>query len=102
MSLPSGWCLVLGASSGFGAASARALAAAGLDVFGVHLDRKSTQPLAEAVAKEVEACGRRARFFNVNAADSEQRAGVLQAMAEAMGRLSPPPPRRRSRPRRWR
>jgi NAD(P)-dependent dehydrogenase (short-subunit alcohol dehydrogenase family) len=84
MSLPPGWCVVLGASSGFGAAAARAFAAAGLDVVGVHLDRKATQPLAEAVAKEIEACGRRARFFNVNAADPAQRSDVLAAMAEAM------------------
>ena len=35
-----GWALILGASSGFGAATSRALARAGLDIFGVHLDRK--------------------------------------------------------------
>ena len=85
MSLLPGWCVVLGASSGFGAAAARALAGAGLDVIGVHLDRKSTQPLAEAVARDIEASGRRARLFNVNAADPAQRAQVVAAMAEAMG-----------------
>jgi NAD(P)-dependent dehydrogenase (short-subunit alcohol dehydrogenase family) len=83
--LAPGWCVVLGASSGFGAAAARAFAAAGLDVFGVHLDRKSTQPLAEGVAKDVEATGRRARFFNANAADAEQRAAVVRTIAETIG-----------------
>jgi NAD(P)-dependent dehydrogenase (short-subunit alcohol dehydrogenase family) len=85
MSLLPGWCVVLGASSGFGAAAARALAGAGLDVIGVHLDRKSTLPLAEAVVKDIEASGRRARFFNVNAADPTQRGEVVAAMGEAMG-----------------
>lgn len=80
-----GFALVLGASSGFGAACARRLAAAGLDVAGVHLDRKATRPLAEAVAKDVEARGRRALFFNVNAADPERRAEVVAALREAVG-----------------
>ena len=34
------WALILGASSGFGEACARALAGAGYDIAGVHLDRK--------------------------------------------------------------
>jgi NAD(P)-dependent dehydrogenase (short-subunit alcohol dehydrogenase family) len=82
MSLEPGWCLVLGASSGFGAAAARAFACAGLDVAGVHLDRRGTLAQAEAVAKDVEAAGRRARFFNVNAADPERRAEVIAALAD--------------------
>jgi NAD(P)-dependent dehydrogenase (short-subunit alcohol dehydrogenase family) len=75
-----GWALVLGASSGFGGASALALARAGLDVFGVHLDRKATLAGAERVASEIRAAGRDARFFNVNAADAERRAETLAAM----------------------
>ena len=35
------WALILGASSGFGAASAKELAVNGFNIFGVHLDRKS-------------------------------------------------------------
>ena len=80
----SGWALVLGASSGFGAATAQALAAAGLDVFGVHLDRRATQANAERVAAGIEALGRRALFFNVNAADADKRAEVLEAMERAL------------------
>ena len=76
-----GWALVLGASSGLGAASARALAVAGLDVAGVHLDRRATLPAARAVEADVLAVGRRARFFNVNAADPDRRAEVLDALA---------------------
>ena len=40
------WALILGASSGFGAATARALAGAGMNIFGVHLDLRATLPRA--------------------------------------------------------
>ena len=49
----SGWALILGASSGFGEATALALAGAGMSVAGVHLDRKATQPNADRIATEV-------------------------------------------------
>jgi len=83
MSVEPGIAVVLGASSGFGAAASRAFADAGLDVCGVHLDRKATQPLAEAVARDVEKAGRRALFFNANAADPAQRGPVVQALLDA-------------------
>lgn len=85
------WILVLGSSSGFGAASCRAFAAAGYDVFGVHLDRRSTLPKAEAVAEAVRAEGRLCRFFNLNAASDESRVEVIgaiqQTLADEGGRL---------------
>lgn len=76
------WGLVLGASSGFGAATARALARHGMSIVGVHLDRKTTLPLAEAVADDVRAAGGEAHFFNLNAADAEKRAQVCARTAE--------------------
>ncbi|RIK92400.1 MAG: 3-oxoacyl-ACP reductase [Proteobacteria bacterium] len=76
--------MVLGASSGFGAAAARAFAAAGLDVAGVHLARRATLPQAEAVAKQVEAAGRRVRLWNANAADPAQRAAVVRELGELL------------------
>jgi len=75
-----GWALVLGASSGFGAAASLALARAGCHVFGVHLDRKATQPNAQRVAADILALGREARFWNVNAADEDKRAEVASEM----------------------
>ena len=85
MTLDPGWCLVLGASSGFGAAAAIAFAEAGLDVVGVHLDRRATLPNAEAVREAVEACGRRARFYNANAASAEKRAEIVEEIQASVG-----------------
>lgn len=76
---------MLGASSGFGAASARELARRGMNIVGVHLDRKSTLPAAEAVAADIRAAGTEAHFFNVNAADAERRAQVCDRVRELTG-----------------
>ncbi|MFQ5692378.1 MAG: enoyl-ACP reductase [Nitrospinota bacterium] len=83
--MPNGenWALILGASSGFGAATARELAREGMNVVGVHLDRKKTLPLAEAIRDEIRGMGRKALFFNANAADPEKRDEVLDAVAAA-------------------
>jgi enoyl-[acyl-carrier protein] reductase III len=78
----SGWALILGASSGFGAATSRALARAGMDIVGVHLDLKTTLPRAEAVRADIQGAGRQALFFNMNAADAEKRAGAINQMKE--------------------
>lgn len=79
-----GWALVLGASSGFGAAASVAFARAGLHVFGVHLDRRATLPAAERVATEVRGLGREAHFFNVNAADHDRRAETAATMQRVL------------------
>ena len=47
------WALILGASSGFGGAISRKLAANGYNIFGVHLDRKVTMPNVEAIKAEL-------------------------------------------------
>lgn len=75
------WALILGASSGFGAATGRALAAAGMNVAGVHLDLRATLPIAKQTIADIEAHGARALFFNTNAADPEKRARVLDGLA---------------------
>lgn len=79
------WALILGASSGFGAATGKALAQAGYSILGVHLDRRSTMPLVEAVIEEIRATGQEAIFFNVNAADAEKRQEVIRAARERLG-----------------
>jgi NAD(P)-dependent dehydrogenase (short-subunit alcohol dehydrogenase family) len=75
------WALVLGASSGFGEAAARALAGAGYSIIGVHLDRRATLPHVQEVVAAIEATGQKALYHNVNAADPEQQEAVLDAIA---------------------
>ena len=36
------WALILGSSSGFGAAACRELAARGVNIYGIHLDRRAS------------------------------------------------------------
>ena len=76
------WAIVLGASSGFGEACSLALAEKGLNIAGVHLDRRATLPNAEAVAAKIETSGVKALFFNTNAADDGKRASVLDSVKE--------------------
>ena len=80
---------MLGASSGFGEACAIELGRSGWNVFGVHLDRKATQANADRIAGEIRAAGRRAEFFNVNAADDEKRAEVIAAIRGLCGAAPP-------------
>jgi enoyl-[acyl-carrier protein] reductase III len=76
---PSDWALILGASSGFGAASSLALARHGFNIIGVHLDRRSTLANAERIVEEIRKTGQQALFFNVNAADPARRLEIIQA-----------------------
>jgi NAD(P)-dependent dehydrogenase (short-subunit alcohol dehydrogenase family) len=75
------WALVLGASSGFGEATARELARRGLHVCGVHLDRRAGLAHVEEITAAIRAAGREALFFNTNAADHDKRRRVLDALA---------------------
>jgi len=72
------WALVLGASSGFGAATAIALARDGCSIVGVHLDMRGSVAAAEEVRSTIAAAGVRAIFHNVNAADEEKRHAVVE------------------------
>ena len=82
---PDRWALILGASSGFGEACARALAKAGYDIFGVHLDRRAGLQHVEEIKTALERMGRRAVYFNINAAHSGKMETALDAMEEALG-----------------
>lgn len=76
------WALVLGVSSGFGAATARAWARAGFGILGVHLDLRGSIAAADAVREEIAALGVPVIFHNVNAADDEKRATVIGAISQ--------------------
>jgi enoyl-[acyl-carrier protein] reductase III len=76
------WALILGASSGFGGAAALRLAQAGMNICGVHLDRRATMDQVESLKTKINETKREALFFNVNAADPEQRAIILGQLSE--------------------
>jgi NAD(P)-dependent dehydrogenase (short-subunit alcohol dehydrogenase family) len=76
------WALILGASSGFGAASSLALARNGFNIVGLHLDRRTTAANAEKLALDIRELGQKAMFFNLNAADPERRAEVVLTLKE--------------------
>lgn len=84
MSDHKGWVLILGSSSGFGAACSKALAEAGYNVFGVHLDRASGMPRVNAVIEEIAATGAQVKFWNKNVARDENRFEILAGIAETL------------------
>lgn len=75
------WALILGASSGFGEACARALAGAGYGIFGIHLDRRAGLQKVQELVDELQAKGVGAHFFNINAADPEKMEATLDEIA---------------------
>ncbi|MFA7227990.1 MAG: SDR family oxidoreductase, partial [Melioribacteraceae bacterium] len=83
------WALILGASSGFGGASAIELAKNGYNIFGVHLDRQATMPAVQNVIKKIERSGQKAVFFNINAADQIKINDTLDEIKERFADKEP-------------
>jgi NAD(P)-dependent dehydrogenase (short-subunit alcohol dehydrogenase family) len=79
---PNEWALVLGASSGFGGATAIELARQGMSILGVHLDRQATMPNVQQIIKDIKHTGREAVFYNINAADAIKRNETLEDIVE--------------------
>ncbi len=78
------WALILGASSGFGEAAALELARHGMNVFGVHLDRRATMANVDRITGEIRAHGGEAHFFNINAADHEKRKETVDRIEQIL------------------
>ncbi len=78
------YALILGSSSGFGAAAGIRLAQEGYNIYGVHFDRKATMYKVEEVMHEIEKAGSKPVFFNVNAADEGKRLEVVNKIREEL------------------
>jgi len=78
------WALILGASSGFGEATALELARTGMNIFGVHLDRRDKLPHVAEIEQKIQALGRESQFFNCNASDDEMREDTVAQIRQRL------------------
>ncbi len=81
------WAVILGGSSGFGLATAKRLARAGLNVMVAHKDKEGVvetqiKPHFEAIRQT----GVKFVAHNVNLFDDDDRAGVMESIEERAGR----------------
>ena len=74
------WAVILGSSSGFGAASCRELASRGIHIYGVHLDRKASMNQVNNLVDDLKNDGVHVCFKNMNAADVEKRLAVIDEL----------------------
>ena len=47
------WAVILGSSSGFGAATCREIASKGINIYGIHLDRKAAMEPINSLVNEL-------------------------------------------------
>lgn len=78
------WALILGSSSGFGEATARQLAREGMNIAGVHFDRKSEMDRINQLISDLEDDGAEVEFFNSNAASESTLNSVFAELDNLM------------------
>jgi enoyl-[acyl-carrier protein] reductase III len=74
------YVLILGASSGFGEATALELAKAGFSIIGVHMDRGSNLAKVDQIKGRIKEFGSEALYFNMNAASEKNREEMIQSV----------------------
>jgi len=82
------WALILGASSGFGEATALELAHTGMNIFGIHLDRRDKLQRVADIEQKIHEMGRESHFVNCNVALDDKR---RECVEELRKRLAEPP-----------
>ena len=76
------WALILGCSSGFGAETCKELAKSGINILGIHLDRKATMPQVEMLIKELKSYNINVIFRNMSATDETKRSNIINELVE--------------------
>ena len=74
------WALILGASSGFGAAACKKLASSGINIYGIHLDRKSSMDSVNKLIEEIKLNNVKVIFNNMSATDENKRNSVIDEL----------------------
>jgi NAD(P)-dependent dehydrogenase (short-subunit alcohol dehydrogenase family) len=79
------WAVILGGSSGFGLASAQALAERGMNLCLVHRDRRALLAAIEPEFEKLRESGVELRTFNTDALSADKRDAVLDELVEVFG-----------------
>lgn len=79
------WALILGASSGFGLATAKRLAADGMNLFLVHRDRRGAMRTIQPAFDELSKSGVKVITCNADALGTESRDELINQLADALG-----------------
>ena len=74
------WALILGSSSGFGAAACKELASKGINIYGIHLDRKVAMESIQVLIDELKSQNVEVHFKNMSATDAEKRKIVIEEL----------------------
>lgn len=79
------WALILGGSSGFGLATAKRLARAGLNILVVHRDRRGAMKAIQPHFDELAEIAPALHIWNADAISADKRSETIDAIAEAIG-----------------
>ncbi len=71
------WALILGSSSGFGAAACRELASCGVNIYGIHLDRRAAMDSVNVLIEDLKNNNVEVKFNNMSATDADKRKSVI-------------------------
>ena len=74
------WALILGSSSGFGAATCRELALRGVNIYGIHLDRRAAMDSVNVLIEELKHNNVEVKFNNMSATDAGKRKAVIDEL----------------------